>query len=111
MVARTGFCQLHYSTILLSATTAIMLMTFWLPVAGLFFPTTVAKILSAGALGASILSYLPTLRFYGLPRRWMLALPLIATLYLAMTWSSAIRFYFGEGSSWKGRFYKGDEKP
>ncbi len=111
MVARTGFCQLRYSTILLAATTAIMLATFWLPVAGLFFPTTVAKILSAGALGALILSYLPTLKFYGLSRRWALALPLIATLYLAMTWSSAIRFWFGEGSSWKGRFYKGNEQP
>ncbi len=110
MVARTGFCQLRYSTILLAATTAIMLLTFWLPVAGLFFPMTVAKILSAGALGTLILSYLPTLKFYGLSGRWALALPLVATLYLAMTWSSAIRFYFGEGSSWKGRFYKRDEK-
>jgi len=110
MVARTGFCQLHYSAILLAGTTAIMLMVFWLPVAGLFFPTAIAKILSAGALGTSILSYLPTLKFYGLPRRWALALPLIATLYLAMTWSSAIRFWFGEGSTWKGRFYKGEKK-
>ncbi len=110
MVARTGFCQLRYSTALLLATTAIMLMTFWLPVAGLFFPTTIAKILSASALGTLILSYLPTLKFYGLSGRWALALPLIATLYLAMTWSSAIRFWFGEGSSWKGRFYKGNGK-
>jgi len=110
MVARTGFCQLRYSALLLITTTAIMLMTFWLPVAGLFFPTTIAKILSAGALVALILSYLPTLKFYGLSRRWGVSLPLIATLYLAMTWSSAIRFWFGEGSNWKGRFYKGDEK-
>lgn len=110
MVARTGFCQLRYSAILLAGTTAIMLMVFWLPVAGLFFPTAIAKILSAGALATSILSYLPTLKFYGLPRRWALALPLIATLYLAMTWSSAIRFWFGEGSTWKGRFYKGEKE-
>ncbi len=110
MVARTGFCQLRYSAALLAATTAIMLMTFWLPIAGLFFPTTIAKVLSAGALGTLILSYLPTLKFYELPRRWALALPLVATLYLAMTWSSAIRFWLGEGSNWKGRFYKGDEK-
>jgi hopene-associated glycosyltransferase HpnB len=110
MVARTGFCQLHYSTILLAGTTAIMLMAFWLPVAGLFFPAAVAKIVSAGALGASILSYLPTLKFYGLPKRWALALPLIGTLFLGMTWSSAFRFWFGEGSTWKGRFYKEDKK-
>ncbi len=110
MVARTGFCQLHYSTILLAGTTAIMLMAFWLPVAGLFFPAAVAKIACAVALGASMLSYLPTLKFYGLPRRWALALPLIGTLFLAMTWSSAFRFWFGKGSTWKGRFYKEDKK-
>ncbi|MGZ3534408.1 MAG: glycosyltransferase [Thermodesulfobacteriota bacterium] len=110
MVARTGFCQLRYSAILLVMTTAIMLLVFWLPVAGLFFPAIIAKIVSAGAFGALILSYLPTLRFYRQSRSWALALPLIATLYLAMTWSSAIRFWFGEGSTWKGRFYKGDEK-
>ena len=110
MVARTGFCQLHYSAILLVGTTAIMLTVFWLPVAGLFFPTAIAKIISAGALGTLILSYLPTVKFYGLSRSWALALPLIAALYVAMTWSSAIRFWFGEGSTWKGRFYKGHEK-
>jgi hypothetical protein len=52
-----------------------------------------------------ILSYLPTLKFYHQPRGWAVALPLIATLYLAMTWSSAIRFWAGAGSPWKGRFY------
>ena len=110
MVARTGYCQLRYSAILLVGTTAIMLLFFWLPVAGLFFPTAIAKIISAFALGTSILSYLPTVKFYGLPRRWSLALPLIATLYLAMTWSSAIRFWFGEGSTWKGRSYNEAKK-
>jgi hopene-associated glycosyltransferase HpnB len=111
MVARTGYCQLRYSAILLVGMTALMLLFFWLPVVGLFFPTAIAKIISGLALGTLILSYLPTVKFYGLPRRWSLALPLIATLYLAMTWSSAIRFWFGEGSTWKGRFYKGDSLP
>jgi len=110
MVARTGFCQLRYSAILLVGTTGIMLLAFWLPVVGLFFPTAIAKIVSAAALGILILSYLPTVKFYELPGRWALALPLIATLYLAMTWSSAVRFWFGEGSTWKGRFYRGSER-
>jgi len=99
MVARTGFCQLRYSATLLVGTTAIMILVFWLPVAGLFFPTAITKIVSAVAFGTLILSYLPILKFYGLAGRWALALPLIATLYLAMTWSSAIRFWFGEGST------------
>ena len=110
MVARTAFCQLRYSAMLLGGTTVIMLMVFWLPVAGLFFPAASAKILSAGALGALILSYLPTLKFYHQSRGWALALPLIATLYLAMTWSSAIRFWIGTGLPWKGRFYIRNKK-
>ncbi|MGA2515265.1 MAG: glycosyltransferase [Thermodesulfobacteriota bacterium] len=110
MVARTAFCQLRYSAILLAGTTIIMLLVFWLPIAGLFFPATIAKIISACALAAMILSYLPALKFYGQSRSWALLLPLIATLYLAMTWSSAIRFWAGSGSPWKGRFYRPDKK-
>ena len=105
MVARTAFCQLRYSAILLAGTTMIMLLVFWLPIAGLLFPGAGAKIISACALAAMILSYLPTLKFYGQSRRWALVLPFIATVYLAMTWSSAIRFWAGSGSPWKGRFY------
>jgi hypothetical protein len=96
--------------VLLAATTAMMLIIFWLPVAGLFFPAAGAKIISAFALAALILNYLPTLKFYGRSEGWALALPLVATLYLAMTWSSAIRFWVGTGSRWKGRFYAGDHR-
>jgi hypothetical protein len=105
MVARTAFFQLRYSAVLLAGTTAVMLVVFWLPVAGMFFPATGAKTFSACAFAALVVSYLPTLKFYGQSRGWALALPLIATLYLAMTWSSAIRFWVGAGSRWKGRFY------
>jgi hopene-associated glycosyltransferase HpnB len=110
MVARTAFFQLRYSAVLLAGTTAMMLTVFWLPVSGLFFPTATAKIISACALAALILSYLPTLKFYKLSGGWAVALPLIAALYLAMTWSSAIRFWVGAGSPWKGRFYSRPEK-
>jgi len=110
MVARTAFCQLRYSAMLLIGTTTIMLLVFWLPVAGLFFPAAGAKIISAFALGALLLTYLPTLKFYGRSGGWVLALPFIATFYLVMTWSSAIRYWVGSGSPWKGRFYARHEK-
>ena len=110
MVARTAFCQLRYSAVLLAGTTAIMLAIFWLPVVGLFFPAALAKIFSSCALVAMILSYLPTLKFYDQSKGWALALPLVATLYLAMTWSSAIRFWVGTGLRWKGRFYARHKK-
>jgi hopene-associated glycosyltransferase HpnB len=110
MVARTAFFQLHYSMLFLVGTTAIMLIVFWLPVAGLFFAPVSAKIISACALAGLVLSYIPTLRFYGRSRAWGLTMPLIAILYLAMTWSSAFRFWVGAGPSWKGRFYTKDNK-
>jgi hopene-associated glycosyltransferase HpnB len=110
MVARTAFCQLRYSTMLLAGTTVGMLMVFCLPVAGLFFPVATAKVISAGALIAMILSYLPILKFYERSKWWALTLPVIATLYLAMTWSSVIRHWTGVGSSWKDRSYTGHQE-
>lgn len=105
MVARTAFTQLRYSVIVLILCSAIMVMAFWLPVAGLLFPSASAKIISAAALCGMFLCYLPTLKFYGLSRIWGVAMPLIGTLFLGMTWTSAIRFWQGKGSQWKDRSY------
>jgi hypothetical protein len=110
MVARTAFCQLRYSAMLLAATTLLMLVVFWLPIAGLLFPSASAKIISACALGISVLTYLPTLKFYRQSRGWALILSVIATLYLAMTLSSAVRYWVGSGLSWKGRCYGGNKR-
>jgi hopene-associated glycosyltransferase HpnB len=105
MVARTAFYQLRYSALLLLLCSAVMIAVFWFPVAGMFIASTPAKIVSGCALAAMVLSYLPTLRFYHLSFGWALLLPMIATCYLAMTWTSAIRFWQGKGSTWKGRSY------
>jgi len=105
MVARTAFDQLRYSALLLVLGTVIMMTMFWLPLVGLLFPSATAKVISVGALAAMILSYLPTLHFYGLSRCWAAAMPLIGTFYLAMTWTSAIRTWQGKGSKWKERYY------
>ena len=105
MVARTAFTQLHYSGLVLALCTAVMVLSFVVPVLGLFLPSGMAKFFSALGLAIMILCYLPTLKFYGLPGRWALALPLIGILYLAMTWTSAMRYWLGGGSHWKGRTY------
>ncbi|MGA2954095.1 MAG: glycosyltransferase [Thermodesulfobacteriota bacterium] len=105
MVARTAFAQLRYSTLLLLLGTVLMMTAFWLPIAGLFFPNLMAKVISLASLGAMMLGYLPTLKFYGIFRGFALALPLIGSFYLAMTWTSAIRFWLRKGSEWKGRSY------
>ena len=106
MVARTAFHQLHYSVLLLFLCSLVMMLLFLLPIAGLFIPSSaISKIFSGCALSAMFLSYLPTLKFYGLSIAWALWLPAIGMLYLTMTWTSAIRFWQGKGSEWKGRSY------
>jgi hopene-associated glycosyltransferase HpnB len=105
MVARTAFHQLHYSLLLVFLCTAVMIIAFWLPVAGLFIPSTASRLISCGALAAMALSYFPVLLFYRRSLGWALLLPVIATGYLAMTWTSAVRFWQGKGSTWKGRSY------
>ncbi len=105
MVARSAFTQLRYSTLLLILCTGIMIAAFCLPVAGIFFPTAIAKAIAAASFAGMMLSYLPTLRFYRVPLIFALTMPLIGTLYLAMTWTSAVRFWRKRGAEWKGRSY------
>ena len=105
MVARSAFTQLRYSTMALLGCTALFVAAFWLPIAGLFFGDPSARVLAAVALFAMSTCYVPTLRFYHLGSGWVLALPFIGTLYLAMTWSSAWRYWHGQRSRWKGRVY------
>ncbi len=105
MVARTAFHQLRYSTLLLLLLSAIMLLMFGIPVAGLLFPSLTAAVFSFCGLLFMAAGYLPTLRFYGLGWKWALLMPPIGMLFLAMTWTSAIRYWMGRGAAWKGRFY------
>lgn len=108
MVARTAFTQLGYSAAMLGLCTLAMLLAFFAPVAALAAGPPAARWLSAGTLAATALLYLPTLRFYGRSWAWALGMPLIAALFLAMTWTSALRYWRGERSRWKGRVYGGD---
>jgi hopene-associated glycosyltransferase HpnB len=105
IVARTAFTQLQYSGLLLTFCTALLLVAFWVSPLVMGLGNTGARCISAVALGAMILSYLPTLQFYGLSKWWALTMPFTGTLYLAMTWTSAIRHWLGRGSEWKGRTY------
>ncbi len=107
MVARTAFTQLRYSVGLLAACTFFMLLLFWAPVLILpFAGDDLAQWTALTALALMLISYLPTLRFYGRNPVWALTMPLAAALYLMMTWSSAIRYWKGERSRWKGRVYR-----
>lgn len=105
MVARTAFVQLRCSWLGLLACTVLLLAAFVLPLSSLCFGGSGARILSALVLLAMWTSYQPTLGFYRLSRAWGLALPLVGTLYGAMTWTSAWRYAGGMKSKWKGRVY------
>ncbi|HLP80632.1 MAG TPA: glycosyltransferase [Nitrosomonas sp.] len=107
MVARTAYTQLRYSSLLLILCTVIMTSMFWVaPFIFLWMPAEEIYIVSLFAWGGMLLSYLPTLIYYQRSPLWAVALPIIGTLYLAMTWTSAIRFWRGERASWKDRRYE-----
>lgn len=105
MVARSAYTQLHYSLGLLATCSLIMLSMFVVLPTGLAHDLSWMRILSVLGLYAMIRSYLPTLQYYRLSPLWAFMMPLIGFLYLLMTWTSAIRFYRGKRSEWKGRVY------
>ncbi len=105
MVERNAFTQLRYSFWLLLATTFLMLLAFCLPWAGLFSSSVFVRSLAGAGICAMLASYLPTLRYYRRPIFWAATLPLVGSVYLFMTWSSALRYWRGKRSEWKGRLY------
>ncbi|MFV2061206.1 MAG: glycosyltransferase [Gammaproteobacteria bacterium] len=105
MVARTAFTQLHYSWLLLFSISSILIIVYLVPFIGLFIDGNNIRFVALLAFTIMVTCYIPTLRYYGLPPLWALLMPLIATLFLAMTWSSALAYARGGGSEWKQRVY------
>ncbi len=105
MIERTAFTQLRYSIGLLLATTFLMLLAFWFPWAGLLSSSLGVRGFAVAGFCAMVSSYLPTLRYFRRSALWAPLLPFIGGLYLLMTWSSAMRYWRGKRSEWKGRVY------
>jgi len=105
MVSRTAFHQLKYSLSLLLLVTVIFFTIYALPLLGLFSSSTFGQASSALSLAIMMTLYFPVLRYYRLSPLWCSAVPVIALLYLAMTWSSAIEHWAGVGKGWRGRRY------
>lgn len=109
LVARTAYTYLRYSSILLILCSILMLSAFLiLPVMWVYALNTQAEhwsiFLTAG-VAAMLICYTPTVLYYRLSPVWILSLPLAGLLYWAMTVGSAIRYYRGTRSQWKGRSY------
>ena len=105
MIARCAFAQLHYSLTLLILCTIVMLLLYVLPVFLAVSLNPAFQYFSLISLSIMFLTYLPILRFYDQSSIWALCLPLIALFFLAMTWLSALRYWRGECTRWKGRVY------
>ena len=103
MVSRTAYAQLRYSPLLLAGTVLGLALTYLAPVALALFASGFAQLAGILAWLAMAVAFWPTLRFYGLPVIWGLALPAIAAIYMAFTVDSAYQHARGRGGMWKGR--------
>lgn len=105
MISRTAFTQLRYSAVLLALTVLGLTLVWLVPVAVILLGRGWQICVALAAYVLSVVSYLPTLRRYGLNGLWALALPLIALFYMAATLSSALNHWRGRGARWKNRAY------
>jgi hopene-associated glycosyltransferase HpnB len=105
MVARTAFTQLRYSLAWLLLCTGLMLVAFATPLYVFVIHNDMIQTLCLVAWVLMMVCYIPTLVYYGLAPMTSVFLPVVGLLYLAMTWTSAIRHWRGQGASWKGRNY------
>jgi hopene-associated glycosyltransferase HpnB len=105
MIARSAFTQLHYSTWALLGLSVLLVAMYWAPCVAIFSGNQIAILLGSAALAMMMLSYAPTLKYYELSMYWILVMPLAGTIFLAATWYSAVRYWCGHRSVWKGRLY------
>lgn len=104
MVTRTAFVQLQYSSLLLITCSLLMFSLFSAPVLTLIFiHNAILKLIAALGFLIMVIVYLPTLRYYQLNRFLSLLFPITGILYLLMTWHSALLYWLGKPSKWKGR--------
>jgi len=103
MVSRTAYAQLRYSPLLLAGTVLGLAITYLAPVALTVFASGMAQFIGLFVWLLMAFMFRPTLRFFGLSGLWGLALPAIATIYMAFTIDSAYQHARGRGGMWKGR--------
>ncbi|HTA71930.1 MAG TPA: glycosyltransferase [Bryobacteraceae bacterium] len=107
MIARTAFTQLRYSTGLLIGTILAMAIIYLAPPLLLLTGDPITAGCGAAAWSLMSISYLPTLRLYGLSIAWAPLLPRVALFYMVATVDSALRYWTGRGGEWKGRVQVG----
>jgi hopene-associated glycosyltransferase HpnB len=106
MVARNAYTQLGHSPAALAGTVVALSSIYLAPpvltLAGLATRRPSMAVAGLSAWTAMTATYLPIVRYYQAPPVAAVALPFTASVYLAMTLSSARRHRAG-GVPWKGR--------
>jgi hopene-associated glycosyltransferase HpnB len=107
MVKRSAFTQLDHSYLATAGATLGMALLYLAPPV-LTIVGTVRRDAKLGIVAGSAwlvlcTLYRPTLRAYGRPSAEAIALPIAASLYMAMTIDSALAHARGRGGVWKGR--------
>ncbi len=103
MIARTAFTQLRYSAPILLATLVALLISYIAPVALLFSPSPISRVLAAITTFLMLVTFLPAARYYRQSPLWAFTLPAAALVYAYATLLSAVRYWTGRGGQWKGR--------
>lgn len=102
MVVRTAYAQLLYNPLILLGMVAALSLVYLAPPLLAIFGGGWARGLGLLAWAAMALAYAPMLMRFGLSPLRGLALPLVATTYLAFTLDSARAEWAGRGGLWKG---------
>lgn len=107
MIARSAYAQLHFSPLLLVATTLAMALIWLVPPCAALFGHGLTRCLGILTWLGFSAAYLPTLARFRRSFLWAVLLPAIALFYMAATIGSAVNHHRGRGVVWKGRAYAG----
>ena len=103
-VVRSAFAQLRGSPLQLAGAVAGMVTVYLAPPFFALFSHGIPQTAGFVSWMLMALSFVPTLRLYGLPMVRGFAFPVIAAAFTAFTIESALLHWRGRGGYWKGRF-------
>jgi hopene-associated glycosyltransferase HpnB len=103
MVARTAYTQLGYSPLVLLGTVIGLFLTYIVPPVMALTAHGLAALIAGCTWLLMAVCFAPICRYYRRFPGWGVALPVIATFYLAATLGSAWNFARGRGGQWKDR--------
>ena len=109
MVSRTAYEQLNFSIINLSLSILGMIILYILPIFGIIYyflgENYFLFIINFLSFILMTISLVPTILFYRLHFVYFFSLPFSGLIYIMMTITSALNYYFRKGNLWKGRKY------